>query len=124
MENSKKYLEENGYDDRISFNDGKAHTVKLLKDKEGTIPDGKGGTVKGMKYLVEEDGKQKSFFTGSLGLVSKLAMCSDNDVVTIKMGKANNKSYYTVIKQGGEEVKVADSPELDGEDAPPIDPTW
>jgi hypothetical protein len=123
MDNSKKYLDENGYDDRISFSDGKTHTVKLLKDKEGTIP-GPRGDVKGMKYLVEEDGKQKSFFTSSLGLVSKLALCSENDVVSIHMGKANNKSFYTVVKADGAEVKVAGSPELDEEEAVPASPEW
>ena len=68
MDASKKYMEKNGFGDRISFNDLSAHTVKLLKEKEDTIPDGKGGTVSGIKYLVEENGKQKTIFTGSIGL--------------------------------------------------------
>ena len=75
MDNSKKYMAENGIGSRISFADGTAHTVKLLKDKEDSIPDGKGGTVKGMKYLVEEGKEQKTIFTGSVGLIAKLAAC-------------------------------------------------
>ncbi len=99
-------MKDNGMQDRISFADLQPHTVKLIKDKEDSIPDGKGGTIKGMKYLVEEDGVQKTIFTGSIGLVSKLAACSEGDVVTIKMSKANNKSFYTVTKEGKEVADV------------------
>lgn len=120
MKASEAYMKDNGFNDRISFNDLSAHTVKLLQDKEDSIPDGKGGTVKGMKYLVEEDGVQKTIFTGSIGLISKLAKCNENDVVTIKMGKANNKSFYTVTKDG-EEVKEEgeETPSDDSEEVPP-----
>lgn len=121
MENSKKWIKEGGYGNRISFNDGSTHTVKLLKDKVDTIPNGKGGTVSGMKYLVEEDGEQKTIFTGSIGLVSKLSACEVGDVVTIKMGKANSKSFYTVKKSGeevGEETPVGDDEE------PEAQPEW
>jgi hypothetical protein len=124
MQNSQNYMKSNGIMSRISFNDGQAHTVKLLKDKEDTIPDGHGNTIKGMKYLVEENGEEKSFFTGSIGLVSKLAMCEEGDVVTIKMGKANNKSFYTVTKAGGEEIK---NPEVEDDDGIPVaepKPEW
>ena len=125
MQNSEKWMKDNGFGSRISFNDLAAHTVKLLKDKEDSIPDGKGGSVKGMKYLVEENGEQKTIFTGSVGLVSKLAMCKEGDVVTIKMGKANNKSFYTVTKEGQEVVEpggTAGAPEDD--DAVPPGPEW
>lgn len=110
MEASKKWVEENG-GDRISFNDLLSHTIKLLKDKSDTIPDGMGGTVSGMKYLVEEDRKQKTIFTKSIGLISKLANCEIGDVVTVKMGKANNKSFYTVTKEGAPVVSPSDGEE-------------
>lgn len=125
MQNSEKYMKENGMQDRISFNDLSSHTVKLLKDKEDTIPDGKGGQVKGMKYLVEEDGIQKTIFTGSIGLVSKLSKCQEGDIVTIKMGKANNKSFYTVTKVDGTEVKDADEQTPVGDDEiAPAEASW
>lgn len=121
LEASKAWMKEGGYDNRISFNDGSAHTVKIIKDKEDSIPDGHGGTVKGMKYLVEEDGEQKTIFTGSIGLVSKMALCDYGDVVTIQMKKANNKSFYTVTKAGeevGEDAQIGDN------DVAPADPQW
>lgn len=123
MQASKKWMESSGYTDRISFADGAPHTVKLLKDKEDSIPDGKGGQIKGMKYLVEEDGKQKTIFTGSVGLVSKLAMCEEGDIVTIKMGKANNKSFYTVTK-GEQEVKTPDEEAAPAHDEAPAEADW
>ena len=121
MEASKQWMKEGGYGNRISFNDGSAHTVKLIKDKVDTIPDGKGGTVKGMKYLVEENGEQKTIFTGSVGLVSKLAILESGEVVTIQMKKANNKSFFVVTKQGeeiGDEHQIADG------EMPSEDPQW
>jgi len=123
MQASKDYLKENGYNDRISFSDGSAHKVKLLKEKEDTIPDGRGGTVKGMKYLVEEGGAQKTFFTGSLGLISKLADLNEGDVVTIQMKKANNKSFFVVIKDNGEVVGEHDD-EIGDNDVPEPQPSW
>jgi len=120
MQNSKEYMKQNGIGARISFADGAEHTVKLLKDKQDSIPDGKGGTVTGMKYLVEENGEQKTIFTGSVGLIGKLSECNPNDVVSIQMYKANNKSYYRVSKDGAE-VKAEDEDETvvgDDEQAP------
>lgn len=122
MDESKKWMKESGYDARISFSDLAAHTVKLMKDKVDQIPDGKGGFIKGMKYLVEEDGEQKTIFTGSVGLVSKLALCAVGDVVTIKMGKANNKSFYTVKKADGEEV--GEKAPVGDDEAAPEDAEW
>lgn len=122
MQASKNYLKENGYNDRISFSDGAAHKVKVLKEKEDTIPDGHGGTVKGMKYLVEEDGVQKTFFTGSLGLISKMADLVEGDVVTIQMKKANNKSFFVVLKENGE--AVGDNDEIGDDDVPPLTPNF
>lgn len=122
MDASKNWVKNNG-GNRISFNDGSAHTVKLLKDKEDTIPDGKGGKVSGMKYLVEEDGEQKTIFTGSIGLISKLAACNTGDTVTIKMGKANNKSFYTVTRDGAE-VGTPEETEVAPEVASETDVQW
>lgn len=126
MQASKEWMKEGGYGDRISFNDLSAHTVKLLKDKEDTIPDGKGGEVKGMKYLVEEDGAEKTIFTGSVGLVSKLADCEEGDVVTIQMYKANNKSYYKVTSADGKEIgqQEGELPTIGDDEAPLPEPDF
>lgn len=121
MDASKNWMKESGLSSRISFNDGSIHTVKLIKDKEETIPDGKGGSIKGMKYLVEEHGEQKTIFTGSIGLISKLSVCEAGDTVTIQMKKANNKSFYTVTKEGaevGEDNPIAD------DEQPPTEVKW
>lgn len=123
MEASKKYTKENG-GLRISFSDGSAHTVKLIKDKLDNIPDGKGGTISGMKYLVEEDGEQKTIFTGSIGLVSKLAACNEGDVVTIQMKKANNKSFFVVTKAGEEILEEGELPVISDDEEVPMEPKW
>lgn len=126
MDASKAYMEKNGIGARISFQDGAAHTVKLIKDKEDSIPDATspGGRKSGMKYLVEENGEQKTIFSGSVGLIAKLSECNEGDVVTIQMKKANNKSYYTVTRDGAE-VTSADDIGV-GEDAPAAEeaPAW
>lgn len=120
MKASQDFMKDNGMTDRISFADGSSHTVKLIKDKIDSIPDGKGGQIKGMKYQVEEDGVIKTIFTGSIGLVSKLAKCEEGNIVTIKMGKANNKSFYTVNKVDadgkGEEIKDETAATTEAED--------
>jgi hypothetical protein len=117
MEASKAYMKKNGFGDRISFSDLSAHTVKLIDEKEDSIPDTRGGTIAGMKYLVEENGEKKTIFTGSIGLITKLAQCNKGDTVTIKMSKANNKSFY-VVKRGDEEIGVKEV----SEDMPTIYP--
>ena len=124
MDASKAYMKENQILPRISFADGKAHTMKLIRDKVDNIPDGKGGNVQGMKYLVEEGGEQKTIFTGSIGLISKLAACEPNDVVTIQMKKANNKSFF-VASRNGEEIVNEDEAEVVADDEQPDqNPGW
>lgn len=126
MEASQKYMKDNGILNRISFADGAAHKVKLLKDKVDSIPGGPNGTqVEGMKYLVEENGEQKSFFSGSVGLIAKLAVCEVGDVVTIQMKKANNKSFYSVTKEGGEEIVTPeDGGEIADDEEVEENPDW
>lgn len=109
-------MKDNGILPRISFNDGAPHTVKLVKDKVDKIPDGKGGTVDGMKFMVEEGGESKTFFTGSVGLISKLASVEEGTTVTIQMKKANNKSYFVVTTADGNEVKSEDEGEIVADD--------
>jgi hypothetical protein len=86
MDNSKKFLGNSDFVPFISFKENNTHTVKLIDDKESSMKDQNTGDMKkGMKYLVEEGGAKKSFFTGSLALISKLSEYKKGDVVTIKM---------------------------------------
>lgn len=126
MEISKKFMEKNGYNDRISFADGAAHTFKVLKEKEDSIPDPKseGGRKNGMKYLVEEDGVQKEIFTGSIGLISKLAKVEPGTVVTAQMKKANNKSYFTVSVNGEELLDEDEAPVIGDDEEASSEPSW
>ena len=122
MESAKNWMKEGGYQNKISFQDKLAHTVKLLKDKQDQLPDG----TKGLKLLVEEDGEQRTIFTASIGLISKLAMCELGDTVTIQMKSANNKSFYVVTK-GDAEVKTPDEEgtiQVGDDDVAPTDPSW
>lgn len=125
MDVSKAYMQKNGYNDRISFQDGSAHTFKILKEKEDTIPDAtaEGGRKHGMKYLVVEDGVEKEIFTGSIGLISKLAKLELGATVTAQMKKANNKSYYVVTADGQEVLDDDGIPTIGDDDVPP-DPSW
>lgn len=126
MDASKSYMKDNGILNRISFQDGAAHTVKLLKDKLHSIPDptSQGGKKEGMMYLVEEGGEQRTFFTGSIGLISKLALCEEGDVVTIQMKKANNKSFFVVTKDGTEVIEDGEEAVIADDEEAPLEAGW
>ena len=113
MKNSKQYLKDKEIMQRISFKKEPKHTVKLLEDKLDTIPDGKGGEISGMKYLVEENGVQKSIFTSSNSLIEQLSDLDEGTVVTVEMKSKNVDgkfiSYYEVVK--GEINMVGDDTE-------------
>ena len=126
MDASKKYMEQNGFNDRISFQDGAAHTFKVLKDKEDSIPDATspGGRKHGMKYQVEEEGVTKEIFTGSIGLISKLAKVEPGTTVTVQMKKANNKSFYTVLVDGQEVLEEGAEHTIGDEEKAPEETGW
>lgn len=99
MQVAKDFLKEHKIIPFISFKDGKSHTVKILNAKQDTIKATDGNMVEGIKCLVEEDGDQKSFFTSSVDLITKLSNREFNDVVTIEMKSRKGedgkwKSYY------------------------------
>lgn len=110
MENSKQFLHDNNILARISFKDGQAHTVKLVKDKIDQIPDdqNKGRMIDGVKYMVTENGEPKTFFTSSVGLIQKLAECKEEAEVTIQMkskkGPKGYISFFEVREAGSEEI--------------------
>ncbi len=103
MQGSKDYLVKNKIASFISFKEKPEHTVKLIGDKEDQIKT-KDGMVTGMKYMVEENGEPKSFFTQSVGLIQKLAQYNEGDEVTIKMVSkkidGTFKSSFVVTKVG------------------------
>ncbi len=113
MENSKQYLKTHNIVSRISFKDSKEHIVELLNDKIDKIIDKEGNEKEGVKYSVKEDDELKSFFTSSIGLISKLAEMNDNDIVAIKLERKKTdegyRSSFSVRKigksEGGGEIK-------------------
>ena len=114
MNSSKEFLKKTGYRPRISFTDGRSHTVVLLKDKIDTITDDKGGQIEGVQYLVTESGEEKTFFTGSQQLIQRLSDCEIGERVTIVMKKKKTpegfKSYFDVSVEGAESVKNSEEP--------------
>ena len=124
MEAAKEFMKSHGIRPRISFSDGAPHTVTLKDSKADTIPDPVKGNVEGLKVLVDEDGEEKEFFTGSIGLISKLAMCDAGSTVTIQMKKANNKSYFVVTKDGAEVLEDGEMSVIGDDESAPEQPGW
>jgi len=105
MQASKQYQKDHKIMPFISFKDGKSHSVKLLNDKVDTLTGTDGKEVEGIKYLVEENGEKKTFFTSSNTLISKLADLGEGDEVSIRMKSVQGKdgkwrSSYEVSAKG------------------------
>jgi len=119
MKKVKDYLKKEGILSRISFKDGKEHIVKLIDCKEVTITDANGEERRGMKFKVTEGGEPKTFFTSSVGLLTKLAEIPENSVVSIQMKKrkdnGNYKSYFDVS------LVEKETPDSDWDDIPIIE---
>jgi len=101
MESAKDFLKDKNILSFISFKDKSPHTVELVKDKVDTIRNQQGEELQGVKFLVKENGENKSFFTTSISLLQKLADKSPGDVVTIEMKSRKGddgqfRSYYEV----------------------------
>jgi len=118
MDNSKQFLKNQDILPRISFKDGKEHIVKLLNDKIDKIQDGTGKEIEGVKYLVEEDNENKSFFTSSIGLIAKLADLEENTMVGIKMIRKKTDAGY----RSSFEVRLIDDniPVIENETEPSV----
>ena len=116
MKAEQDFLKKNDILPKISFKDGKAHTVKLLDRKMLTIKF-EDGPKEGISYKVEENGIEKSIFTSSVGLISKLVDSKNGETYTIEMKKRKTdsgyKSYF-VVSQEGKEVSepVVDEEEI------------
>jgi len=115
MESSKLYLKEKGIVPSISFKESPIHTVKLLKDKADKITGNDGKIVEGIRYLVEEKGEKKNFFTSSDSLIQKLSGIKEGEEVTIEMKSKKTEtgfiSFYEVKKS--EEKINASEEEID-----------
>ena len=85
MKNSQQYLKDKGVVSRISFKKEPKHVVKLMADEKDSIQDDSGVTIEGVKYTVEENGEQKTFFTSSVGLIQALSEKNEGETVTIEM---------------------------------------
>ena len=127
MQASKEYMKTNQIVPYISFKDGSAHTVTLIKDKVDTIKDNQnGGMVEGVKYLVEENGEKKSFFTSSVGLIQKLSEYNEGDTVTIKMvsKKVNGEFRSSFLVKKGDGAEGYDGADEDEEGVAPEETDW
>ncbi|DAZ85589.1 TPA_asm: hypothetical protein [Altiarchaeum virus] len=105
MTASQKFCEEHKLGDAISFKDNLAHEVILVCDEEASITNADGTEKKGIRYIVEEGGKRRQFFTGSVGLIFRLSRQQKGDKVKIRMKYKNMGekmcSFYEV-----EQIKI------------------
>lgn len=101
-----KFLKERNIYPRISFNETpEVKNIRILARKEDSFVNEQNEKVHGIKYLVEHEGVRKSFFTSSIGLVSKLAETKNGDMVDIKLGSIKTsqgfgKKYQVTIHEG------------------------
>jgi hypothetical protein len=115
MNASKQFLKDEGITSKISFKDNPVHTVILLKDKLEKFTGMKGEEVTGIKYLVREDGEDKTILTTSISLVQKLSEYDSGDELkitykSIKVGGEFKNTYdVELVKKGA--VKVSDKEE-------------
>ena len=108
-----EYLQK--HNTKISFKDGKTHIVVMQRRKLTSIttPD---GAKEGISYLVLEGNKQKTFFTTSFKLISKLADIKEGETVAIQLiNKPTDRGFisdYDVQKVkdefpvGKEEIEI------------------
>ena len=121
MQGSKEFLKTHEILPKISFKDGKAHTVKLIQDKVDKIKDADGTEVEGVKYKVVEAGEVKTIFTSSVGLIQKLSEYAENSEVVIQMKSKKGedgkwKSYYDVRLVGEDSDTPDDVPTIEDEE--------
>ena len=105
---SQKFLKDHDIVSRISFKDGKPHTVRILSDEADTIVV-EGKETEGIRYTVEENGEKKEFFTGSPYLIQQIAENSLVEELIIQMKKRKRNdgsfvSYFDVQIVGGKEM--------------------
>lgn len=118
MQGSKDFIKKNNIVPFISFKDQARHQVKLLSDEIGQLKGIDGKDVEGVKYVVEENGEKKSFFTSSISLIQKLSVFNPGDEVVVEMKSRKDgnswKSYFVVSKVGDEPPSVTEE-EIIGE---------
>ena len=127
MEEIKSWLKDHKILPRISFKDRQAHIVEILKARAESFTNDKDEFVEGMKFLVNENGEFKTFFTASQDLLLKLADCQEKEVYKIKMCAKNTggiiRTSYEVSKIEGEnEVQIdenANIPIIENEETEP-----
>ena len=115
MNASKDYLKQNEIMPRISFKEKPRRVLTLLEDKLDTITDDDGKKIEGVKYLVEENGEKKTFFTGSVGLIQKLSEFEKGTEVVIELkSKKGEKGWISFF-----EAKKFDSAHTVEDELPP-----
>ena len=121
----KKFLKDHNIVDRISFKDGQAHQVKIVKRKLDSI-DNQGVVKEGIKYMVLENNEPKTFFTSAISLIQILSEIEDGRVVIIQMkskpnGQGGFTSYFDV-KYPQTEMKAKEDIEIVEEQQ--AEPEW
>ena len=116
------FLKKVGFVPRISFKATPiVREVKILAREEQTIKDNDGQEKPGIRYTVDVKGEEKSFFTSSPDLVSKLSAIKDGEAVDIQLksvkNPANGKfiSKFIVKKSSGVEEETVEEEEYDPE---------
>lgn len=119
MKNAQKYLKQKDIRARISFKDGKQHTVILRESEVDTIHSD-GEEIEGVRFVVEEEGDEKSFFTSSIKLIQELASKEEGDVVEIQMKskKSESGNWFSTY-----EVKSVGNSKQPDDDIPVIQDT-
>lgn len=88
MKGAKSFMEKQDIIPFISFKVNEPRHLILIDSKEDKIKDKRSGNmVDGVKFLVTEDGDQKSFFTTSFVLIQKLSEIDENSKVTVMQVK-------------------------------------
>jgi len=124
MSVEKEFLKERGIESRISFKETpKVQGIKILKRKSDIITGRDGEEVHGIKYLVEHEGEQKTFFTSSISLVAKLINYKDDDIVDIEAQSFKTPQGYRVkyLVSGGQQGQPGEASEDSDEPEPEPD---
>jgi len=129
MQIAKKYVEKHDLDKTISFKGTGEHIVKLIGGVEDTIKNQDGGETSGIRFTVMEDGKEKTFFTGSEILIKELANIKEGSWVKIelcaKKTPSGVRSFFAVEETDApvftKESKIIneDTGEVEGEEGVP-----
>lgn len=95
MKGAKSFMKNNDQIAFISFKVNEPRHLKLVDSKEDKIKDKRSGEmVDGVKFLVEEHGEKKTFFTSSFKLIGLLSDFEEGSEVTVMQVKYNDGGTF------------------------------